>query len=138
MIQLDTTPRYFYKKADKLKSRKAIDEIFGKGKSISHFPLKIIWLTHQREATLQAGVGVSSRNFKKAVDRNRVKRLLREAYRLQKQVLQDHLDTNNINMSVFFLYVGKELPEYAVIYQKMGTALNHLIKCSHDNLEKNS
>lgn len=137
-MQLDTTPRYFFKKKDKLKSRKAIDEIFGKGKSISHFPLKIIWLTHQGGVTLQAGVGVSSRNFKKAVDRNRVKRLLREAYRLQKNMLQAYLENKKIKMSVFFLYVGKELPEYDVIYEKMGSAINRLIKWSHDNLEKNS
>ena len=139
MLQLDnTTPRYFYKKADKLKSRKAIDEIFGRGKSISHFPLKIIWLTHKREITLQAGVGVSSRNFKKAVDRNRVKRLLREAYRLQKHDLQEYLENSKKSMSVFFLYVGKELPDYNTIHEKMGSAITRLIKWSNDNPEKNS
>ena len=139
MIQLDnTTSRYFYRKADKLKSRKAIDEIFGKGKSISHFPLKIIWLTHQREVTLQAGVGVSSRNFKKAVDRNRVKRIMREAYRLQKNQLLEYLENNDKKLSVFFLYVGKELPAYDIIYEKMGSAITRLIKWNNDNAQKNS
>ncbi|HSN61447.1 MAG TPA: ribonuclease P protein component [Ferruginibacter sp.] len=135
---MNTTERYFYKKADKLKSRKAIDEIFGKGKSFSGFPLKVIWLPQNRLAALQAGVGVSSRNFKKATDRNRIKRLMREAYRLQKNDLQQYLEQNNKTMSVFFLYVGKDLPVYELLFEKMGSSIQRLIKLSNDNTEANS
>ena len=89
-------------------------------------------------AALQVGVGVSSKYFKKAVDRNRVKRLMREAYRLQKNSLQDWLQQNNKTMSVFFLYVGKELPPYELIAEKMNIALKRLLKLSHEKLETNS
>ncbi len=120
--------RYFFKKEDKLKSRKAIDAVFSKGNSFSNFPLKVIWLPQNTKASLQAAVGVSSRNFKKATDRNRVKRLMREAYRLQKSPLQEHLALKQKNLSVFFLYVGKELPLYPLLHEKMGAALKRLIK----------
>ena len=130
---MSTTPRYFFRKADKLKSRKSIDEIFSKGSSFSNFPFKVIWLPENKEARLQVAVGVSSRNFKKATDRNRIKRLMREAWRLQKNKLQDHLLEKNEQLSVFILYVGKELPEYEVVFEKVGIILNRLIKFTDAN-----
>jgi ribonuclease P protein component len=135
---LTATARYFLKKEDKLKSRKAIDELFKKGKNFSNFPLKVIWLPGNRLATLQAGVGVSSRNFKKAADRNRIKRLMREAWRLQKNCLYDQLEQNQKNLSVFFLYVGKELPPYELIFEKMGSAIKRLTQWSNERPETNS
>jgi ribonuclease P protein component len=135
--QLSIAQRYFFKKEEKLKSRKAIDEIFSKGKSFSNFPIKVIWMPHNSKAVLQAGVGVSSRNFKKATDRNRVKRLMREAYRLQKGMLHDQLTLHQKNLSVFFLYTGKELPAYDLLFEKMGLAIKRLIKLSDENPERN-
>lgn len=125
--------RYRFKKEDKLKSRKVIDHLFATGKSFSNFPFRVIWYPGNEKATLQAGVSVSSRNFKKAVDRNRIKRLMREAYRLQKNILQEHLTQTGRSMSVFFLYQGKELPAYEEVYEKMGTVLKRLIRFSHEN-----
>ena len=75
---------------------------------------------------IKVGVGVSARNFKKAVDRNRIKRLLRECYRLNKLLLQFTKTNNQQPMAVFFLYIGKELPEYGILNEKMKTALNKL------------
>jgi ribonuclease P protein component len=80
------------------------------------------------ESPLQAGFGASSRHFKKAVDRNRIKRLSREAYRLQKQLLFQRLHEKGRCMAVFFIYTGKELPEYAIVSEKIGVALQKLIK----------
>lgn len=134
----DKPQRYFLKKEDKLKSRKAIDELFKKGKNFSNFPLKVIWFPGNRIATLQAGVGVSSKNFKKAVDRNRIKRLMREAWRIQKTDLHSQLEQREKSMSVFFLYVGKELPAYEVIFEKMGSAIKRLTQWSNEKSETNS
>ncbi|MEO6489190.1 MAG: ribonuclease P protein component [Ferruginibacter sp.] len=131
------TKRYFFKKADKLKSRKAIDGLFTKGNSFSNFPFKVVWLPENKDGLLQAAVGVSSRNFKKAVDRNRIKRLMREAYRLQKHALQDHLQERSKHLSVFILYVGKELPQYDHIHERMGAIINRLIKFTDANTQEN-
>ncbi len=130
--------RYYFRKEDKLKSRKAIEHLFAKGKSFSNFPFRVVWIPANEKATLQAGVGVSNRNFKKAVDRNRIKRLMREAYRLQKNDLQQHLKDKERSMSVFFLYQGKELPQYEDVFEKIGTAIKRLIKLSNENTERHS
>jgi ribonuclease P protein component len=79
-------------------------------------------------APLQAGFGAGSRHFKKAVDRNRIKRLTREAYRVQKQPLIDHLAQKGLSMSLFFVYTGKELPDHSAVKERVGVALQKLIK----------
>jgi ribonuclease P protein component len=75
---------------------------------------------------LQAAVSVSSKNFKKAVDRNRIKRLMREPYRLQKSSLQNKLAETGKHLAVFFIYTGAEIPVYASIAEKMETILSQL------------
>lgn len=75
---------------------------------------------------LKFGIGVSTRNFKKAVDRNRVKRLVREAYRLQNDEMKERVSATGKGLHVFFIYTGTELPEYNVVFDKIGQALRKL------------
>lgn len=77
---------------------------------------------------IKAGVGVSARHFKKAVDRNRIKRLLREAYRLEKKVLQDQVLNSQQHITVFFLCIDKEIPNYVLLREKMKVALEKLVE----------
>ena len=77
---------------------------------------------------LQAGFGASSRHFKKAVDRNRIKRVTREAYRLQKGALSQVIEERKLSLSLFFIYTGKELPDYRLVSGKIAVALEKIGK----------
>ena len=77
---------------------------------------------------LQAGFTVSTRHFKKAVDRNRIRRLMRESYRLQKNNLLNELQENHKSVAIFFIYTGNELPQYKDVFERFGSALQHLEK----------
>jgi ribonuclease P protein component len=83
---------------------------------------------------LQFGVGVSSKNFKKAVDRNRIKRLTKEAWRLQKNELKKKLKVDNKQVNVFFIYTGKGLPDFETIKDKVAVALKKL----SDKIDENN
>ena len=114
---------------ERLKSRKSIEQLFSDGKKVVNPPYKILYILEPAEKTnLLFGTGVSSKTFKRAVDRNRIKRLTREAYRLQKNELQDKLKAAKTCMNVFFIYTGKELPQYNDVYNKVGTVLKKLEK----------
>lgn len=115
---------------ERLKSRKLLEQLFREGQSLFVHPLKLYYRTKDLpiDMKLQAGFGVSSRTFKKAVERNRIKRLMREAYRLQKSNLQAAMANANGRLAVFFLYTGKEMPEFDLIKEKTGVALEKLEK----------
>lgn len=93
------------------------------------FPLRVLYIVSSVEnASVQAGFSVSSRNFKKATDRNRIKRLMRECYRTQKQPLATLAKGKNTALSFFFIYTGKEIPDYNLMKEKMLLAIGLLAK----------
>ena len=114
-----------YPSIEKLKSKKLLDELFSSGKKLTDFPIKLVYkqLNFEDEVIIKAGVSVSKRNFKKAVDRNRIKRLLREGYRLNKHILHDGLSQKYVCM---FLYLSKDMPNFEEINIKMERLLKKL------------
>ncbi len=108
--------------------------MFKEGKTFSVFPFRVLYsFTLFDNASLKAGFGVSQKKFKKATDRNRVKRLMRECYRLQKQYLKDLLILDKRSLAVFFIYMGNILPEYKQLKEKMKASLKVLEKIANEN-----
>jgi ribonuclease P protein component len=120
---------FSYNKQEKLKSRKQLNTLFKKGKSFTVFPLKVffVFADNTQDNIIKTGVGVSSRHFKKAVQRNRVKRLLREVYRTEKLPLQEALNKSNKKLAIFLLFVDKTLPEHSLLKEKMPLCIQRLI-----------
>ena len=106
-----------YPKTEKLKSKTTIDLMFREGKSVSKYPLRLVYAksTFGENPEFKMGVSVSKKYFKKAVDRNYFKRVLRETYRLNKQVLRENLIEP---YSFMLLYQTKDRLSYEEINQK--------------------
>ena len=107
-----------YSKKDKLKSKKLIEQLFADGQSVSSYPLRLVYLktNFNENVFAKTGVSVSKKHFKKAVDRNRIKRLMREVYRLNKTNYFNNITTQYAFM---ILYIGKPIPTYAELEQPM-------------------
>lgn len=116
-----------FPKREKLKSKKLIDQLFAEGKSISNFPLKLFYLqtTFPDSVKMKTGVAVPKKNFKSAVQRNRIKRLLRESFRLNKQRV---FNNSEGNFAFLILYLGKEMPTHQLVERNMQIILEKFIK----------
>ena len=136
-------------KNERLKSRKQIGQLFDKGNSFVVAPFRVYYLVSemlnaQRSMfNVQFGVGVSSKNFKRAVDRNRIKRLTKEAWRLQKNDpvaigLKEKMRASGKQLNVFLIYTGKELPDFTTVKDKVAVALKKLANKTDENISSNS
>jgi ribonuclease P protein component len=113
-------------KQERLKSKTLIGNLYKEGKAVKKYPLRLVYLQaeHSSQYPAQVGVSVPKRNFKKAVHRNRLKRLLRETYRKQKQLVYDNIDKPYVFM---ISYIGKEKLSYHEIEIKMKQLLEAFI-----------
>lgn len=116
-----------FPKKEKLKSKKLIDRLFAEGKSVSNYPIKLIYLKTELplEVPFQTAVTVPKKNFKSAVKRNRIKRLMREGYRLNKDLV---FNNSKGAFAFLFLYLGKEMPEYSQIEENIRATLHKFKK----------
>lgn len=101
----------------------------GGSRSFSIFPLRVVWLP-VKELDVQASIliSVSKRRFKRAVKRNRIKRQIREAYRLNKQILLAPLTEKNRRLAIAFIYLADELMNSALVEEKIKAALTRIVE----------
>lgn len=119
--------RFTFKKGERLKSKKIIDKLFSEGDSFLSFPLKIVYFKTElpTKYPVQAAFSVGKRNFKLAVHRNLIKRKIRETYRFKKHELYTALADKQL--AVFFVFIGKEIPEYEVVDKAMQRGIKKLL-----------
>ena len=116
---------------EKLKSRKLFDQLFEEGRSIKAQNVKLFFLetTLSEDVRFQVGVTVPKKNFKSAVKRNRIKRLLRESYRTNKPQL---FNNSKGNFAFLFLYLGKQMPDYNSVENSVQQLLQKFLKETND------
>lgn len=129
-------------KNERLKSRKQIEQLFSEGESFASSPFRVHYKMGNGQLSivkcLRFGAGVSGKNFKKAVDRNRIKRVTREAYRLQKKELGEKLRERDMSLNLFFIYTAKELPDYKQVFASVEKIFKKLIRLVDENRVANS
>ena len=113
---------------EKLKSKKTIDFLFSSGKTISKFPLLLFYQFEPTEGlpSCKMTVAVSKKKYKRAVDRNLIKRRIKESYRLQKYELIDRLEGHDLNL--IFVYTGKEILSFDKIFSAIKKLIKNLIE----------
>lgn len=126
-----------FSKLEKLKSKKAIELLFQKGKSININPIRVVYLPKQEKSNIPANVGVSvpKKHIKLAVNRNLIKRRIREAYRLNNHDFKNHLLKNNLGIELMFVYNSQQILPYSEIEAKIKVILTRLIKLSEVVIE---
>ena len=120
---------FTFQKAERLCRQKIIGELFNAGDSFLAFPLKVVFLKTELPESfpVQAAFTVSKRNLKRAVDRNLLKRCMRETYRLKKPGLYKEISEKKLQIAIIFVYIGKEIVEYPVIEKAMISAFKKVL-----------
>ena len=111
-------------KKERLKSRKLIERLFEEGTSIKNFPYRLVYIVTEKSSN-QSSFSVPKRNFKKAVDRNRIKRLIKEAYRLEKENVFEGL---NFHYAFMITYLGKKEPIFFDAQKKIRELLKLFVE----------
>ena len=117
-----------FSKSEHLCGEKKTARLFTKGKAFIVYPLRIVYilLPEEDEFPAKVMVGVPKKRFKRAVKRNRLKRLIRESYRLNKHALRDILTEKKLQLHVSFQYISDEELKFDYIEKRMKTALDKL------------
>ncbi len=122
-----------FPKSERLRGKRAVEELFTAGKHFTVYPFKVIFYRKQQlqpPLPNQMMVAVPKRTFKRAVDRNRIKRLCREAFRLHKNLIPNKYD--KYYLLIGYIYIGKEVPQYELVEQKLKQSLLRLKEMVHN------
>ena len=121
-----------FKKGERLKSRHEIDRLFaGESQSFNQYPLRLVWQDMDQKRSnfpIQLAISVPKRRFKKAVDRNKIRRLVRESYRLRKGAFYDELSDDSNQMAWMIIYIGKKKEDFLTIDKTMDKLMKRFLK----------
>lgn len=122
-INISEDSGFTLNKDERLSSKKVIDELFAEGESLLAFPIKVVFKRTKLHSKypVQAAFTASKKSFKRAVHRNRIKRLLRESYRINKNPLFQALKEDQV--AIFFIFIGKQLPTFSMVENAMQKAI---------------
>ncbi len=115
-----------FAKNERLCSKSVIDQLFTQGHSFFKHPLKIKWLQGQWDSnnSVKVVISVSKHRFKKAVDRNKIKRLIRESFRLNKFVLENGLKGQKVYLAI--IYTSNEIPDFTTLNRVINDVFHRL------------
>ena len=118
----------FFKKAERIKSQKALEILLRKGSVHFHFPLRVVWMVtdYPMESQAQVAFAVPKKRFKRANKRNLIKRRLREAYRLNKYDFYQKL-SKDIHIQMLIVYIAPEVLDYKEIEHKIKATFDHIL-----------
>ncbi len=121
--------KYYFRKEERLCSIKLIEQLYSQGSSFSFYPFRIIYSIQPiQEVPAQIVISVPKRKFKRAVDRNKIKRRIKEVYRHSKEdFLYPQLVEKNISLHILIIYTGNEINTTINIRKKLNLALERLV-----------
>ena len=116
-------------KPERLRSKKLFDQLFADGQTLANYPVRLVWTEAELpepNVPVQVAFSVPKRRFKRAVDRNRIKRQLREVYRTNKSELYTVLRDRQKTIALAVLFTGKEGPEFVELEKQLILTLTRL------------
>lgn len=133
--------KYGFPKAEHLTSRTTIEKLYSTGATATAYPLRAIFMTMPADDNSPAAkilINVAKKRFKHAVDRNRIKRCIREAYRLNKQPLIEELRSQNKQMAIAILYIDNKHSRTEYLKYKMSKLLGSIIEKDRNNAQNDN
>ena len=124
---------FTFNKRERLSSRKTIGILFETGRSFYSHPFKVVWLEKECKSgfPVRVAISVPKKSFKRAVDRNRIKRVIRESWRFKKSTLYHHLEQKDVHIVIMLIFTARILPsqtEMNVMIEKLITKFSVVLK----------
>lgn len=119
--------KFTYSKEERIKSPLRVNQVFAEGIQAFSHPFKYYFVatpTTEEEAKLMVCFSVPKKRYKRATDRNKIKRLCKENFRLNKEIFYNKAPA--MKMEVYFIFIGKEMPDYHEVEKGMKSVLNSI------------